>query len=458
MKNILLLVLLFQSVGVKADFNSALTDYENENYESAFNEFLSLAEIGEKRSQFNLGVMYYQGQFVAKDINKAFAWTRLATQQSDASEQEKSIHELIASKVTDKKTADAEYASLATNYASPVLFERLYPFIISNDEGTPSDAVPILDNKRKSRKKHFDAINISDVRYGARYTRFKFDLDKLGNPRNIRITESFPDTKLDSQFLKLISSWRFQPAKNELGEPINQLDLTYTIELRIGSNNNSVGVPDETYKHTKIAATKGDPEAQLKIGFWHKRLHNLPEELSATEWFLKSAIQGNLLAQYEIGESLISGKGCKIDKMKGIEWLTRAASNGQTDAKDLLVGLASADSSYAAQKQALTYVSDLDELSISSAIRLSWLLATSPHKEISNPKKAISLIEGISRKEYKDNVTKYEILAAAYAKLSEFDKAVDYQEEALDSAEYLNFDVTEIKQHLDLYKQNKKWF
>jgi uncharacterized protein len=464
LKLILVPVIVFQSFNVKADFNAAFEAYENKNYMVAFEEFSSLAEIGERRSQFNLGVMYYQGQFVEKDINKAFAWTKLATESDSVTEQEKMIHELILSKVTDMQIAEAIYKSLSSSYANQVLSERLYPVILQNEAGASFKAIP---DKRKHKKynmakwkrNQFFALSGRDYQKlkNDRYQiHLKLDVDRLGNARNVRVVESVPNNYFNDWAMKMTSINHFKKKLDSNNHPIPQYDLSFTYE--VGGSDNIVGIPSDMYKKTKKAAESGDMIAQLNIGSWHKRLSNLPEKINSTEWLFKAAQQGNINAQYEVGESLLYGQGCVSDRSKGVEWLTRAASSGQVDAMNLLAGLATNDSSIKAQKQALSYMSKLETLSASTAIRLSWLLATSPYVEIANPKKAIALVNNIDTEELKGDVTKREILAAAYAALGNFDKAIDYQEKALDKAEYLDFDTTELKQHLSLFKQNKKWF
>jgi hypothetical protein len=53
--------LLAASAG-QADFQTALKDYNAGRYEAAHGEFLTLAELGDCSSQFNLGAMALKGQ------------------------------------------------------------------------------------------------------------------------------------------------------------------------------------------------------------------------------------------------------------------------------------------------------------------------------------------------------------------------------------------------------------
>jgi len=68
---------------VNADLQDALKAYESENFESAHQQFLNLAQVGNADAFYNLGVMYYKGQHVDKDYKQAYAWMKLANQADD---------------------------------------------------------------------------------------------------------------------------------------------------------------------------------------------------------------------------------------------------------------------------------------------------------------------------------------------------------------------------------------
>jgi uncharacterized protein len=448
-KTIATLSIILQTMISHADFYSALDAYDAKNYEIAYEEFKTLAEIGEKRAQFNLGIMYFQGQYVKKNVNKAYAWTKLGIDSDGSTEQEQNIHRLITNKVEDMTLAEAEYESLAASYADDMLLKRLYPILIDSDKTAFTDATPAKLIPPK--------YPLKLARKGVQgYVMFKLDIDRLGNPRNIRVVETFPKDAFKKTSLKTISKWRFNPAKDEKGKPVNSFDSSFRFVFR--TSGKDIGVEKELYTRTRREAAGGSIKAQVSLGIWHKILDNLPGEENSNEWLLKAAKQGSLLAQYELGDSLLKGQNCISDTSKAVEWITRAAANGQTDAMNLLAALATRDSSLESQKQAIYYMSKVDKLSPSAILRLSWLLATSPYDQVADPTKALSLLSNIEWLEIEDDVTKREIQAAAYAALGDFRKAVDYQERALDEAKDLGFDVTELKTHLDQYKQNKKWF
>jgi TPR repeat protein len=65
----------------RADFASGLNAYQQGDYSRALKEWQPLADSGEASAQFNLGLMYYEGQGVTKDYSRAADWFRRAANQ-----------------------------------------------------------------------------------------------------------------------------------------------------------------------------------------------------------------------------------------------------------------------------------------------------------------------------------------------------------------------------------------
>ena len=85
---VLLLALLLgiQTLAI-AGLNEGVTAYETKDYATALKEFSTLANQGNAQAQFNLGVMYDNGQGVPKDEAQAVAWYRKAAEQGYVSAQ-----------------------------------------------------------------------------------------------------------------------------------------------------------------------------------------------------------------------------------------------------------------------------------------------------------------------------------------------------------------------------------
>ena len=82
-----LLVIVFQEWYARFDFQKGWEAYEKGDYKAALREWTPLAEQGYKEAQFNLGVMYENGQGVAEDHKTAAQWYTRAAEQEFAAAQ-----------------------------------------------------------------------------------------------------------------------------------------------------------------------------------------------------------------------------------------------------------------------------------------------------------------------------------------------------------------------------------
>ena len=83
-KLIIIIFLVFLFTGCeRVDLESAEAAYDAGDYETAFKEYLYLAEKGNALSQHNLGVMYQDGSGVSQDDAEALKWYRKAAEQGN---------------------------------------------------------------------------------------------------------------------------------------------------------------------------------------------------------------------------------------------------------------------------------------------------------------------------------------------------------------------------------------
>ncbi len=61
--------------------------YERGNYDTALKEWRPLAKQGLSQAQYNLGLMYAEGEGVAQEYQEAAKWIRLAATQGNANAQ-----------------------------------------------------------------------------------------------------------------------------------------------------------------------------------------------------------------------------------------------------------------------------------------------------------------------------------------------------------------------------------
>ena len=77
--------------------------------------------------------------------------------------------------------------------------------------------------------------------------------------------------------------------------------------------------------------------AQFEIGLCYQRGLGVDVDLGkARAWYEKAAKNGNTVAYTPLGKMLINGEGGKVEKSKGLQYLKKAASEGDEEAVQVL--------------------------------------------------------------------------------------------------------------------------
>jgi tetratricopeptide (TPR) repeat protein len=88
---------------------------------------------------------------------------------------------------------------------------------------------------------------------------------------------------------------------------------------------------------------------------------------------------------------------------------------------------------------------------------LAWLLCTAPDAKVRDGKRALTLATKACELSDHKNGGHLDTLAAAYAEVGEFDKAVEWQDRALKAGDIPIKDMDAARQRLDLYKAKKPY-
>ena len=86
-------------------------------------------------------------------------------------------------------------------------------------------------------------------------------------------------------------------------------------------------------------ASGGDLNGQIGLGRWYQAGMNtglFEWPTKAAKWYRKAAEQGNVNAQYQMGIYYHSGSGVRQDDAVAVTWFERAASNGMTEAAQMV--------------------------------------------------------------------------------------------------------------------------
>jgi len=135
---VLLFTLLVGNPASSADWEKGLTAYNRDDYATALREWTPLAKQGDARAQYNLGVMYDNGQGVSQDYKTAVKWYKLAAEQGYAPAQFNLgfMYDEGQGVPQDYKTAVKWYRLAAEqgNYSANNFLKRLEKTIFENKQ------------------------------------------------------------------------------------------------------------------------------------------------------------------------------------------------------------------------------------------------------------------------------------------------------------------------------------
>jgi TPR repeat protein len=101
-----LLALCFSAPVIADPFDDGVAAYERGEYATALRLFQPLANEGNARAQFGLGVMYNNGRGVAQDYVRAHMWFNLSASRGDTEAAEN--RSIVENEMTLEQIAEAQ--------------------------------------------------------------------------------------------------------------------------------------------------------------------------------------------------------------------------------------------------------------------------------------------------------------------------------------------------------------
>lgn len=454
-KLILLLSILFSSFPVSANFDSALKLYNKNNFPEAFYAFKNLAYIGDKSSQFNLGVMYFRGEHVEQDTIEAYAWMNVAAENGDESFIRTS--EILFKRLTEKEkhAATGHAKRYMQKYGRESLKVALAPKPLSDAECAQDVKLISMKKPKYPRAENQRGqIGFVDV---------ILNVSPQGYPRDISLRSMTAKGFLNPS-VKSAMSARWEP-KIVSNNKVSNRGVMYRF--------NFMGYEDAEYKTKKFVkeankklskAESGDVQSQYEYAqtIDVARIMKLDideldvEYQTSNQWYLQSAQKGHSLAQYELGKNMLAGKGCEADRETGLKWLRAAALSGHPYAQEEIAMSTIGDGVSDVQRAILWLRKAASSDIYAPKLFLAWELAANPNPEIRDGKEALRLLAE-KPKYYFDPVRVYETKAAAYAEAGDYDTAIKWQKKALKKAAKLKWNIAVMEDRLTAYTSSSSW-
>ena len=431
------------SVAARADFQDALGDYNAGRFEAAHAQFLSLAELGDCSSQFNLGAMALKGQGGPKDIASGVGWLQAAA----ANGCEKLVGNRpasLAASLTPEQSRAA--AGIRARYGP----EALRAQGIVNPDFTCRDttaarvlSAPEPDYPSRLPGGQQQAVVISALTIGVD-----------GHARDPEILLAVPRPEFSAPAVEAWMNSLFAPAQRG-GQAIqSRLQAKTVFAIRGGTLANA-----EAFKVARPAADGGDVAAEYLVGL----TATLDASLGLTsehagQLLLDSARAGHPEAQYWVGSQLRATAACH-PQSDGAVWLRHAADGGSGAAQLLLARdllTATPGAAQAAQARAL-----LEKAAASDSYyvrkHVVALLAASPVDAVRDPSTALSVARQLAAGEIQSDPQMFEAVAAAYAANGDFHNAVAQQQLAVQKAQRLGWSTQAMSERLNAYRGGKPW-
>ena len=327
----LILICAFSSI-VKADFNTAADAYANQNYQVAFDEFYRLAKLGNKRAQYNLGVMYLNGEHVEQDVFQAYAWGKLS-EHSERTEFAQ-IRTTLERKLTapDLEKAKQTYESINQSYGKEQIYAKLSPIIYrsTNNKAENESLYEVNIISRKTPRFPKEAMTKGIQGWAT----VGFEIHTDGKARNLYVIDAYPENTFENETMKTVQNFTFNVEFQPHVEPFivhGRQTIEYALSTRANPDKVKI-LYEERLQKLRELADQGSAQAQYiyAIGASSNIInqHNKISDEEMNEWLLKSAQNGHIEAQFHLGRNILEGKGCKIEKQKGIDWIVYAAEQG----------------------------------------------------------------------------------------------------------------------------------
>ena len=323
-------------------FQQAAAAYEHRDYVVALTGFKILADQGDKYAQEFLGLMYEEGQGVAKDEQQAAMWYRKSAEQGSAGAQNSLglMYESGRGVPTDYYQAAQWFRKAAEQGDAHGQYKLGYMY--AQGRGVPQDdrqaAAWFLKAAEQGNVWAQYSLGVIYSKGDSQDDRQAFSWYRKAAEQGyaeaqVQLGGMFVNGQGVPKDLKQAELWfRKAAAQGHAAAQRNVADLERLALIDKGDS------PDSRLAaQAKTAAEQGNVEAQRAYGISLKLGRGVPQDKqAAVVWYRRAADQGDDIAQTLLGNSYKNGDGVPQDPQKGAYWLRKAAEQGNGQAQLLL--------------------------------------------------------------------------------------------------------------------------
>lgn len=425
--------------GAQADFQAALGEYRAGHYDSAHQQFLALAELGDCSSQFNLGAMALQGQGGTQDTGSGVGWLEAAASNG--------CRQLVGNKLT---TLSAKLSAEQQDKAAAILAR--YGHDALQAQGVIN---PDLNCANLTPPRELSAVRpeYPGGQSGDGLVIAVLTIGRDGHVRDPQILQSLPGEAFAAKAIEAWLNSTYSPALRN-GQPVVARVQTHVV---FSNTPNSRLADEAVFKQARPAAQSGDAGAEYLVGLSSTADPALGiPSAPGGQLLLASARDGDAQAQYWIGSQLRATAECH-PHADGSVWLRHAADGGSPAAQlTLATDLLREGPAQAAQARALLQKA-AGSRDYYVRKHVVALLAASPIEQARDPATALSLAKQLGAGDIQSDPQMFEAVAAAYAVNGDYGSAVTAQRHAVQKAEALGWNTAAMRERLSAYRSDKPW-
>ena len=298
---------------VQDDVASALEAFKNGDYATAFPKLLAAARKGDASAQFWLGMMYFNGTGVEKNLPASTEWFRRA---SDQGVDQAGLMYGLCLNAAGRFAESNKYLRISADKGDATAQYMLALQYISGHE-LPQDCHEVITLLKKSADQDYAGAQ-----------------SKLGQLAALGMCMP-KDGKLAERYLR--------PAANS-GDALAQVFLGTMLYSGDGITAN----PTEAVQWWLKAVASGDSTASMSLGVAYLEGKGVAKnDAEATRWFRSGAEAGDAGSQYRLGQCYYHGLGVAKDLVQSLAWLRIAEahnySGSHEDAQAVAAEMSAAD-------------------------------------------------------------------------------------------------------------------
>lgn len=289
--------------------------FRNYDYIKALSILRPLAEKGNARAQYYLGILYDEGKGLMQDKTEAQRWfekahegwrKRAEKRFAEAQEGLGTLYETGRGGVPKdykqalkwyRKAAELGYAEAEASLGQMYFFGR----------GVPKDHTQAFKWALLAAEK--------DLTWAKMFVGFMY-LNGYGVAKDYREADTWL-RQAASRGNPAAKNYRGILYRDHASKILNPLEFALT-------NYNA-----EAVKLFREAAEQGFPDAQVNLGWMYANGRGVAKDnVEALKWYRMAAAHNNAIAQYNLGVMYEKGLGVSQDEAEAVKWYRTAAENG----------------------------------------------------------------------------------------------------------------------------------